>query len=105
MHTASELPYEQRPANRNLSHIRGEYGWPFVGRTWDMFRDPQSVAARVESFLGIPVAAAREFPHSNPAVEGPPMEPRIRRRLRAEFAGPNRELECMLGVAPGWPCA
>jgi cytochrome P450 len=38
-----ELPYDERPANRDLSHMRGEYGWPFVGKTWDMFKDPQGL--------------------------------------------------------------
>lgn len=43
MQHITELPYDQRPANRNLSHLRGEYGWPFVGKTLDMFRDPQAL--------------------------------------------------------------
>ncbi|MFA9412645.1 MAG: cytochrome P450, partial [Deltaproteobacteria bacterium] len=41
-----ELPYDERPANRDLSHMRGEYGWPFVGKTLDMFRDPQGLFDR-----------------------------------------------------------
>ncbi|UCH29578.1 MAG: cytochrome P450 [Myxococcales bacterium] len=45
MASVSELPYEERPANRDLSHIRGEYGWPFVGKTLDMLRDPQGLFA------------------------------------------------------------
>jgi len=45
MHQVSELPYDKRPANRDLSHIRGEYGWPFVGKTLDMFKDPQALFA------------------------------------------------------------
>jgi cytochrome P450 len=43
MDGATELPYDERPANRDLSHMRGEYGWPFVGKTWDMFRDPHGL--------------------------------------------------------------
>jgi cytochrome P450 len=43
MATVSELPYEQRPANRDLRHMRGEYGWPFVGKTLDMLRDPMGL--------------------------------------------------------------
>ncbi|MDH4281113.1 MAG: cytochrome P450 [Myxococcales bacterium] len=43
MDDVTELPYDRRPANRDLSHIRGEYGWPFVGKTWDMFKDPQAL--------------------------------------------------------------
>ena len=43
MSDVSELPYDQRPANRDLSHIQGEYGWPFIGKTWDMFKDPQAL--------------------------------------------------------------
>ena len=43
MSHVSELPYDQRPANRDLSHMRGDYGWPFVGKTWDIFRDPHAL--------------------------------------------------------------
>ncbi|MGB5223110.1 MAG: cytochrome P450, partial [Polyangiales bacterium] len=43
MTSVSELPYEQRPSNRDLSHMRGEYGWPFVGKTLEMLRDPQAL--------------------------------------------------------------
>jgi len=43
MDSVSELPYDKRPANRDLRHLRGEYGWPFVGRTLDMLRDPQGL--------------------------------------------------------------
>jgi cytochrome P450 len=46
MDQASELPYDQRPANRDLSHLRGDYGWPFVGKTWDIFRDPHALFER-----------------------------------------------------------
>jgi len=46
MTTAPEIPYDQRPANRSLRHIEGDYGLPFVGRTLDMFRDPQALFAR-----------------------------------------------------------
>ena len=46
MSTISELPYDQRPANRKLAHMRGDYGWPFVGKTWDIFRDPQGLFDR-----------------------------------------------------------
>ena len=43
MSTVSEIPYDERPANRDLSHMRGEYGWPFVGKTLDMLRDPMKL--------------------------------------------------------------
>jgi len=43
MATVTELPYDQRPANRDLRHIPGEYGWPLVGKTWDMFVNPQAL--------------------------------------------------------------
>ncbi|MDH3726227.1 MAG: cytochrome P450 [Myxococcales bacterium] len=43
MDSVSELPYDKRPANRDLKHLRGEYGWPFVGKTLAMFQDPQSL--------------------------------------------------------------
>ena len=43
MDQARELPYDERPANRDLSHMRGDYGWPFVGKTWDIFRDPHTL--------------------------------------------------------------
>ncbi len=46
MASAAELPYDERPANRDLSHMRGEYGWPFIGKTWDMFRDPRRLFAQ-----------------------------------------------------------
>lgn len=45
MASVREIPYDQRPANRALRHIEGEYGLPFVGRTLDMFRDPQGLFA------------------------------------------------------------
>ena len=45
MSTTQDLHYEQRPSNRNLRHIEGEYGLPFVGKTLDMFRDPQRLFA------------------------------------------------------------
>ena len=43
MDSASPLPYDQRPANRDLRHMHGEYGWPFVGKTLSMFHDPQAL--------------------------------------------------------------
>jgi hypothetical protein len=43
MSHVSELPYDQRPSNRDLSHMHGDYGWPFVGKTWDIFRDPHTL--------------------------------------------------------------
>lgn len=43
MTQVSELPYDRRPANRDLRHVSGEYGWPFVGKTLDMFRDPYAL--------------------------------------------------------------
>ena len=43
MASVSELNYDQRPSNRDLSHMRGEYGWPFVGKTLDMLRDPMEL--------------------------------------------------------------
>ena len=46
MDSASQLPYEQRPPNRDLSHMDGDYGWPFVGKTWDIFRDPHTLFER-----------------------------------------------------------
>ena len=46
MSQVSELPYDQRPANRDLSHMPGDYGLPFVGKTWDIFRDPHKLFDR-----------------------------------------------------------
>jgi cytochrome P450 len=46
MVNATELSYEQRPSNRELRHIDGAYGLPFVGKTLDMIRDPQALFAR-----------------------------------------------------------
>ncbi len=46
MDTVERLPYDQRPANRDLSHLDGDYGWPLVGKTLDMFRDPHELFAR-----------------------------------------------------------
>ena len=46
MDSASQLPYDQRPSNRDLSHMDGDYGWPFVGKTWDIFRDPHTLFER-----------------------------------------------------------
>ena len=43
MQSVSELPYEQRPSNKHLMHMRGEYGLPFVGKTLDMLKDPQAL--------------------------------------------------------------
>ena len=43
MGQTSELRYDERPANRDLSHMHGDYGWPFVGKTWDIFRDPHTL--------------------------------------------------------------
>ena len=43
MQSVSELPYEQRPSNKHLKHMRGEYGLPFVGKTLDMLKDPQAL--------------------------------------------------------------
>ncbi|MEM8606025.1 MAG: cytochrome P450 [Myxococcota bacterium] len=40
MEHAPSLPYDQRPANRDLSHLRGEYGLPLAGKTIEMLRDP-----------------------------------------------------------------
>ncbi|MEZ4328604.1 MAG: cytochrome P450 [Polyangiales bacterium] len=38
--TAAALPYDQRPPNKNLRHIDGDDGLPFLGRTIEMVRDP-----------------------------------------------------------------
>jgi hypothetical protein len=29
-----------------MSHMRGDYGWPLVGKTWDIFRDPHTLFDR-----------------------------------------------------------
>jgi cytochrome P450 len=42
----TELSYEQRPSNRELRHIDGAYGLPFVGQTLSMIRDPHGLFAR-----------------------------------------------------------
>ena len=46
LETAERLPYDQRPANRDLSHLDGEYGWPLVGKTLEMFRNPHEMFGR-----------------------------------------------------------
>lgn len=52
MSTIREIPYDRRPSNRDLSHIAGEYGLPFVGKTLDMFRDPQRLFAHYYAQYG-----------------------------------------------------
>ena len=46
LETVEPLPYDQRPANRDLSHLEGEYGWPLIGKTLDIFRNPHEMFAR-----------------------------------------------------------
>lgn len=41
-----ELPYDQRPSNRDLSHLDGEYGLPLVGKTLSMVRSPNEMFGR-----------------------------------------------------------
>lgn len=40
MSTTHTTDYTQAPTNQQLSHIAGEYGLPFVGKTIAMFADP-----------------------------------------------------------------
>ncbi|MEM7135633.1 MAG: cytochrome P450 [Myxococcota bacterium] len=46
MEHAEPIPYDQRPANRDLKHLPGEYGLPLVGKTLDMVRDPNAMFDR-----------------------------------------------------------
>ena len=46
MESIRSLPYDQRPANRDLRHLEGEYGLPLVGKTLDMIRNPNAMFAR-----------------------------------------------------------
>ncbi len=46
MQDIQTLAYEQRPPNRDLRHIDGDEGWPFVGRTFEMLRDPHVLFGR-----------------------------------------------------------
>lgn len=41
----SVAAYEQAAANRRLTHIAGEYGWPLLGKTIALFRDPVAMFA------------------------------------------------------------
>ncbi|MCA9532226.1 MAG: cytochrome P450 [Myxococcales bacterium] len=40
---AATLPYDQRPPNQRLGHIKGHDGLPMLGRTIDMVRDPSAL--------------------------------------------------------------
>jgi hypothetical protein len=73
-----------------------------VVRSEDFYADPAAVYRDVVRFLDMP-------PHE-PDVGDPrnalrygAMEPDVRQRLRTAFAGPNRELERLLGRPMGWP--
>ncbi|MEM7433677.1 MAG: cytochrome P450 [Myxococcota bacterium] len=46
MEHAEPIPYDQRPANRDLRHLPGEYGLPLVGKTLEMVRDPNAMFDR-----------------------------------------------------------
>ncbi|MGB5811097.1 MAG: cytochrome P450 [Polyangiales bacterium] len=46
MDDVQELPYDQRPANRDLGRLDGEYGWPLVGKTLAMVQSPNEMFRR-----------------------------------------------------------
>lgn len=39
------LPYDQRPTNKHLGHLKGDNGLPFLGRTIEMVKDPNALFA------------------------------------------------------------
>lgn len=43
MNAVPEIPYDLRPVNQAIGHIDGDDGWPFVGRTIEMVRDPYAL--------------------------------------------------------------
>lgn len=45
MTATAALPYDQRPPNKHLGHIQGDYGYPFLGRTIEMVKDPNALFA------------------------------------------------------------
>jgi hypothetical protein len=56
---------------------------------------------RILDYLDLPAWEARRFPHAN-AKPSAPMQPELRRRLEAHFAGPDQRLGELIGVTPPW---
>jgi hypothetical protein len=108
-------PGYDSPAHRHYSYVeRGLYRpqlerWRdvvpaerlLVLRSEDFFADAPGSVRRVTDFLGLePHPDPRRPPRNRARYE--PMRPQTRRRLQERFAGPNRELEELLGVELGW---
>lgn len=68
----------------------------------EFYADPDRVVNGVWSFLGLPPGRLRSRRRYN-YVPAPELRPATRRRLQAEFAGHNRELERLLGRSLPWP--
>lgn len=52
MQQVQELPYDLRPVNQDLRHIDGDYGWPLVGRSLELLRDPFGLFRRYHDRFG-----------------------------------------------------
>jgi cytochrome P450 len=52
MEHVRELPYDERPVNQDLKHIDGDYGWPLVGRSLELLRDPFGLFRRYAERFG-----------------------------------------------------
>ena len=66
-------PVESRPASpdpRTLDHIPGENGWPVVGNTLTVLRDPLGAADRMYKKYG-PVYRSRVFGYTSVSLIGP----------------------------------
>ncbi|MBD0328504.1 MAG: sulfotransferase [Thermoleophilia bacterium] len=67
----------------------------------DLFADPGRTSAAVLGFLGVRDRRLPRYPRLN-AAPSADLVPAARERLRAYFAGPNRELYELLGRDLGW---
>ncbi len=82
-----------------LGHIDRER--LLVLRAEDLYADPAAAVRIATDFLGVPPAPLLDARQHNERAY-PPLDPALRRRLAAEFAPANRDLEDLLGRRFGW---
>jgi hypothetical protein len=71
-------------------------------RSEDLYQRTADTFASVTDFLGLDAPSTIPFSIHN-RTDGPPLDPDLRRRLRADFAPKNSALSDLLGWGPSWP--
>ena len=75
-----------------------------VVTTDELGERPGEAYASILAFLGAPPHELDDYPRVFDR-DYAPMEPHTRVALAARFAEPNRRLEALLGISPGWGAA